>query len=375
MARMAISGAAGTTVRIGGREVVSFGGCNYLGLSYHPEVLAALQRGLSHYGISTSASRETTGNTVAHDALESAVRDFLGVESAVVVPDGYTANLAAAQALAGTHRYAVIDARCHRSIRESLACAGMTVAEYAHLDAEQAAERVREFAALGLVSVWTDGVFAADGSVAPVAELAAACDEHGAALIVDDCHGLFTMGPGGRGTAAQAGLRDHPSITITSTLAKGVGCHGGFVAGSNMIADMVRDRSTAYICTTPVSPAIACAAVEAFGVVQRELELVDRLRRNADELSRGLIRAGLRIENHGTPVFAFTTEGDMRALHESLLEHGFLAPLIEYPDGPAPRYFRLSVSTLHTRDQIAGLCAALARSLRAVGPKGALAGQ
>lgn len=368
MARMAISGASGSTVTLNGRKVVSFGGCNYLGLSFHPAVIAAMQRGLAEFGISTSASRETTGNTTAHDRLEAAIGKFLGAESVVVVPDGYTANLAAAQALAGTHRSAVIDERCHRSIREALAGAGMMVDEYRHLDAADAAEKIRE--CRGLVSVWTDGVFASDGSVAPVRQLAATCDEVGATLVVDDCHGLFTMGRGGRGTLSHAGVDEGANVVITSTLAKGAGCHGGFVAGTNMIADMVRDRATAYICTTPVSPAIAAAAVEAFAVVQREPALIERLRTNAAQMLRGLKETGLRVENHGTPIFAFTlgSTAEMRRLNEHLLTRGYLAPLISYPDGPAPMYFRVSVSSVHTAEQITALCGAVGEALAAKRP-------
>lgn len=371
MARMAISGAAGTRITLHGKQVVSFGGCNYLGLSHHPDVLAAMARGLAQFGISTTASRETTGNTTVHDRLEDTIREFLGVESVVVVPDGYTANLAAAQAIAGTHRVAVVDERCHRSIREALACAGIAVREFRHLDAAHARELLSEMS--GLASLWTDGVFASDGSVAPVAELGAACGEFGAMLVVDDCHGLMTLGRGGRGTLSSAGMEDYPDAVITSTLAKGVGCHGGFVAGTNMVGDMVRDRATAYMCTTPVSPAIAAAAIEAFEVVKREPERVDRLSANARRLLAGLREAGVRVQDCGAPVFAFTlaTERDMKRTHEEVLANGFLAPLIRYPDGPAPVYFRVSVTASHTKDEIDGFCAVLARVLAGCATAGA----
>lgn len=369
MPRLSISSADGPIITLDGRRTVSFGGCNYLGLSFHPDVQRAMVDGLKEFGISSSASRETTGNTTAHDRLEVAIREFLNVEAAVVVPDGYTANLATAQALGGTHRVAVVDARCHRSIRESIASAGMRLVEYAHRDADEAAARVRASAEEGMVSVWTDGVFAADGAIAPVVELARVCGEVGATLVVDDCHGLCTLGRGGRGTVSHFGIDAGAGhIVVTSTLAKGLGCHGGFIAGTNLIADLVRAQATAYVCTTPVSPAIAAAAVEAIRVLEREPGLVERLRGNAGLLARELRGAGIEVADAGTPIFAFTLADatEMTGLHEHLLRDGHLAPLISYPDGPAASYFRVSVTSGHTEEQIRGL----GRSIRAWAGRG-----
>src|SRR5688500_518146 len=139
MPRLPISQATATTVTIQGRQLVSFGGCNYLGLAHHPDVLAAVAKALSIYGLSTSASRETTGNTLAHDMLEVELARFLETQASVVVPDGYTANIALAQALAKDHRVALVDRMAHRSIRESISCAKMTLIEFDHLDAAGAA--------------------------------------------------------------------------------------------------------------------------------------------------------------------------------------------------------------------------------------------
>ncbi|QKK08515.1 MAG: pyridoxal phosphate-dependent aminotransferase family protein [Planctomycetota bacterium] len=84
-----------------GRVVVSFGGCNYLGLASHPAVVEAVRRGLDVFGLSATASRETTGNAAPHESLERELADFLHTERALLVPDGYIANIAACQSVAG----------------------------------------------------------------------------------------------------------------------------------------------------------------------------------------------------------------------------------------------------------------------------------
>ncbi len=370
MPRLPISGASATTLVLNGKTVVSFGGCNYLGLSFHPSVQAALVEGLKQFGISTSASRQTTGNTVVHDRLEVALREFLGATDSIVVPDGYTANLAAAQGLAPTHRAAVIDSRCHRSIREALAGTGATVVEFEHLNAADAAFKLGSLSKASLATVWTDGVFASDGSVAPVPELLAAARKFRATLVVDDCHGLCTLGECGRGTLSHYGLPSPlpPDIVITTTLAKGLGCHGGVVCGTQGLIERVRNGSTAYICTTPASPAIAAAAIEALAVVQREPARVERLRQNALLLRRGLKSLGVILTDSPSPISAFTlgTRQQMEKIHSDLLARGFLAPLIDYPDGPAPCYFRLSVTSEHTPEQIDAFIAAAAECTRGI---------
>jgi 7-keto-8-aminopelargonate synthetase-like enzyme len=363
MPRFPVSGATATHVTINGRDVLSFGGCNYLGLAQHPEVINAAARAMARFGLSTSASRETTGNTTAHDELEAALIRFLGMPTAVVVPDGYTANLAIAQALAADHRVGIIDRRSHKSIREAVAVSGMELVEFDHQSPGSAAEQIARHAPRG-VAVFTDGVFTADGGLAPVPELLATLPSRGAVLIVDDCHGFCVLGPRGAGTVSHFGVAD-PRLAITTTLAKGLGCHGGVVAGAPWIAERVRTRASAYICTTPTSPAIAAAAAEAVGVVQREPERLARLRDNAQRLSSGLSRLGIDIVRTPAPICAFVlnTAEQMRQIHTDLLAEGILAPLISYPGGPASTYFRLSVTCEHRPEQIDRLLASLGARL------------
>lgn len=370
MPRFPISQATATTVTINGRQLVSFGGCNYLGLAHHPDVLAAVAKALTVYGLSTSASRETTGNTLAHDTLEYELARFLEMEAGVVVPDGYTANLAVAQALARDHKIALIDRMSHRSIRESITIAGMQMLEFDHLDAAGAARIVEHELARrpdAGIALFTDGVFAAEGSIAPVNELLAALPARRGTLVVDDCHGFCVLGPRGQGLVSTTGIRD-PRIVITTTLAKGLGCHGGVIAGSRALCDAVRVHGNAYVGTTPTSPAIISGAIEALAIVDREPERIQRLRDNTAHLAEILADAGITPVQTTSPIFAFThgTEHQMRRLHQEMMDAGILAPLITYPNGPAPVYFRVSVNAEHTPAHLEMLGVALRSRLRRV---------
>lgn len=338
--------------RIGGRDVVTFGGCNYLGLAQHPDVVRAAAEAMGRYGLSASASRETTGNRDVHDRLERALATFCGLPGGVVLPDGYTANLAALQGLAALGvREAVADERAHASLTDAARLAGMSVRTYAHGDAVDARRALRS--CVGSASVLTDSVFAADGAVAPAAALLDAIgDDHW--LVLDDCHGLAVVGDRGRGTAAWRGLVSD-RLVVTSTLAKGLGCGGGVVFGDARFIGAVRAGSTAYVCTTPASPALAAAALEAVGVLERDTSLVGRLRDNVRLMHDALGTADDRARADGIPIFAFVRgdAGEMRALHDAAWEAGVWLPLVAYPGGPGSLYFRLSVTAAHTGEQIA----------------------
>lgn len=361
MARLSVQASTATTLTLNGREVDAFGGCNYLGLAQHPEVIRALAEAAAKYGISTSASRETTGNTTVHDELERDLARFLRQDSSILVAEGYTANIAVAQTLRRDHGIALIDARAHRSIRAAATAAGMQVFEYEHLNADSAGWLARQYADAG-VAIFTDGVFAADGAIAPATDLLRVLPDRRATLIIDDCHGFCVLGPRGRGTHEHVGLSDR-RLVITTTLAKGLGCYGGIVAGNRALVDSVRERADVYRRSTPVPTPIAAAARAAIDLVNRDDTLIRALRTNTDLLRRTLRDAGITVHDSDVPVFTFTT-GDaeaMRAMHEAILADGVYAPFIEYPGGPCPRFFRLTVSASHTPGQIERLGASFAR--------------
>lgn len=363
-----------TTAIVGGRELLAFGGCNYLGLAHEPRVHAAISAGLARFGISTTASRETTGNTLTHETLEAELASFLGQESAILSAEGYTANFMACQALAPDRGIALVDARAHRSIRNAACAAGMQVFDFEHLNADSARWLATRHAQAGVV-ILTDSVFAADGGVAPLTDLLNALPCARATLLVDDCHGFCVLGPGGRGSVFGAGI-DDPRVVITTTLAKGLGCYGGTVAGRAAFVRQVRERAWVYRSSTPVPPPIAEGARAALGLLRESDALVAKLRTNAAHLREVFGRLGLPQPSAGIPIFTFAFDRDEQMEHVSscVLKAGILAPLIDYPGGPCPRYFRVVVNAAHTPAQIDRLGAALDAALSGIEARARAAG-
>lgn len=340
-----------TTITRDGRTLLSFGGCNYLGLAHDPRVVQAAQSAAAIYGLSSSASRETTGNARPHAELEESLTRYCGHDCGLLVPDGYTANLAALQGLAalGTTN-ALIDQRAHASLTDAAKLAGLLITRYDHLDAGHAAHLTRTLE--GPAVILTDSVFTTDGDLAPAQALLSALRPHDW-LLLDDCHGFTVLGERGRGIGSELALRSDQLI-VTTTLAKGLGCAGGIVMGPRQPVDAARNHSIAYRCTTPASPALAAGGLEALRIIDEEPGIHARLARNIDHIRAVLIALGITTHEHKAAIFAFVL-GDldrMRQIESTLLERGVLLPLMAYPNGPAPHYFRLAINASHTPEQI-----------------------
>jgi len=342
-----------------------FGGCDYLGLSRHPRLIRSAQEAAARWGLSTSASRTTTGNTPVHDELEAALEVFfqsaLRGRRATLTLDGLTANIAALEAVGGPDATAIIDERAHRSLTLAARAAGCHVVRFRHADAADA-RRAIDAAGGAPVIVITDGVFTAGGRIAPLPELLEAAPE-GGMLLVDECHGLGVLGDGGRGAVVHFGI-DDPRIVITSTLAKGMGAGGGFVLAPAGVHDRMRSASTAFVGTTPISPVVAAAACESIRVIDDEPWRLQRLRENASLLERTLAAAGTLDRPEGDapiPIAAIPVASAEReaALDDAWRRASIDVPCMGYPGGPGARYFRISVTAEHSPDDVERLTRAV----------------
>ncbi|MFD4416081.1 8-amino-7-oxononanoate synthase, partial [Streptomyces sp. NPDC058476] len=208
---------------------------DYLGLARHPEVTEGAAQAARRWGGGATGSRLVTGTTELHSELERELADFCGFESALVFSSGYAANLAAVTALAPHGSLIVSDAGNHASLIDGCRLARGTTQVVAHADPDAVRKALGTHE--GPAVAVSDTVFSVDGDAAPLAELAVACREYGAALIVDDAHGLGVLGDGGRGAPHAAGLAGDPDVVVTVTLSKSFGSQGGAVLGPAPVID------------------------------------------------------------------------------------------------------------------------------------------
>jgi 8-amino-7-oxononanoate synthase len=272
--------------------LVDLAGNDYLGLSRHPEVLAAAAGALSRYGLGATASRLVRGSTEVHAALEEALAGLLGTGAALVYSSGYLANLGAIRALVRPGTLVISDRYNHASIVDGCRSSGAEVAIAPHADPD-AVEAL--LAGLGdrPALVITESIFSVDGDLAPLARLHQLTRGYRALLLVDDAHALGVLGPGGAGGVAAAGLAGQPDIVVTATLSKALGAAGGVVAGpAELIAHLV-DTGRTFIYDTALPPAVAAGALAAIALVRDGDELRAELTERAELVGKRL--AGLAV--------------------------------------------------------------------------------
>ncbi|MFI5764512.1 8-amino-7-oxononanoate synthase [Streptomyces sp. NPDC051563] len=264
---------------------------DYLGLSRHPETVRGAREAAGRWGAGATGSRLVTGTTELHDELERELAAFCGFEAALVLSSGYAANLAAVTALSDRGTLVASDAGNHASIVDGCRLSRAETAVVPHCDPDAARKTLA--AHRGRALLVTDSVFSVDGDAAPLAAHAEACRAEGAALLVDDAHGLGVLGEGGRGALHAAGLAGAPGVVATLTLSKSLGSQGGAVLGPAKVIRHLVNTARTFIFDTGLAPAATGAALAALRLLEREPERADRARAVAAELYGRLTASGL----------------------------------------------------------------------------------
>ncbi len=360
--RRLLSGPQMPELTVDGRPMLGFCGNDYLGLANHPEVIAAMQRGASEYGVGSGAAHLVTGHSVVHHALEEELAEFTGRPRALLFSTGYMANLGVITALLGRGDVVYEDRLNHASLIDGGLLSRASMKRFAHGDMS-ALTRQMQSQESGEALVAVDGVFSMDGDLAPLPELAAICSEKQAWLMVDDAHGLGVLGATGGGILEHCSLGLNEVPILMGTLGKGFGTFGAFIAGSEELIETMIQQSRSYVYTTASPPAMAEATRASLRLVQQEpwrrqrlQELISRFRSGAEQL-------GLPIMDSQTPIQPILAGSVERALEWSgrLEEQGILVSAIRpptVPDGSAR--LRVTLSAAHTDEQVDRLLEALA---------------
>ncbi|MGH8219157.1 MAG: 8-amino-7-oxononanoate synthase [Steroidobacteraceae bacterium] len=357
-------------VVVAGCRLVNFCSNDYLALSRHPAVGAALCQAVERWGVGSGASHLVTGHGAEHERLEEALAAFVGRERALLFSTGYMANLAAVGALAGRGDRVLLDRLCHASIIDAAILSGARLQRYPHADARAAGRRLQGTngsAHEGRTTlIVTDGLFSMDGDLAPVGELAALAETHRACLVVDDAHGLGVLGATGRGTLEHSGLAPGRVPVLVGTLGKAFGTFGAFVAGSAALIETLIQRARSYVYTTALPHALAAAARAALEVSQREVWRRERVLALTSRFRHAASARGVPLSASTTPIQPIIVGSPEAALAASrrLMQAGFWIAAIRPPTVPAhTARLRITLSAAHTEAQVDALAEALGEAL------------
>lgn len=265
-------------------DLVDLAGNDYLGLARDPAVTEAAAGAARRWGAGAGASRLVTGSLELHADLERELAAYAGQPAGLVLSTGYHANLAIVAALGGPDVLVVSDAHVHASLVDAVRLSRSALTVVPHSDV--AAVRTALEAADGRRAlVLAESVYSVLGDEAPLVELAAVCEEHGALLVVDEAHGLGVHGPG---LVRERGLAGLPHVVVTVTLSKALGSQGGAVLGPQPLLDHLVNRARPLIFDTGLAPAAAGGALEALRQLRARPELTELVTRRRHDLAATL---------------------------------------------------------------------------------------
>jgi 7-keto-8-aminopelargonate synthetase-like enzyme len=351
------------------RKLSYFSGCDYFRLASHPRVIAALAEGLKRYGLSVAASRLTTGNHRLYRELEKRLGRLFQTESALLVPSGYVANLAVAQALSGQFSHALEDEAAHPSLGDAASMLECPVLKFGHRSPADLASAVRRCGPGSKLILLTDGMFSRDGSVAPLKEYLNVLPKD-AALLVDDAHGAGVLGAHGRGSPEHTGVNQRRLIQ-TITLSKAIGTYGGAILSSESLRRKVLQGSRLFIGSTPLPLPVANAALQSLKILGKGKGLRSRLVRNTHFVRSALRRGGLSLLETPGPIVALRPKhvAAVAEMKLRLLAADIYPPFVQYPGGPVSGYFRFVISSEHNREQLDNLVEILSRTHHLLTPE------
>ncbi len=354
----------------GDRSFLRMNSNGYLGMALRTEVIAAEEDAVRKFGVGPQAVRFISGTFAPHVELERRLASFHGREAAMAFSSAYATVMGILPSLITNETAVVSDELNHNCIINAIRLAGPTEKYvYPHLDLA-GLERALESAAgkCRRALVVTDGVFSMRGDHAPLQEIMALArrfDEHfpeNAVVIVDDSHGVGTLGGTGRGVEELSGAR---ADVLVATLGKALGVNGGYAVGSAVLVEYLREVAPFYVYSNPITPGEAASASKALELVDgpRGRALLGHLREMTSRFERGIIELGYETIPGPHPVVPLLVRDSQQttALVEHLRAQGILATGLAYPIVPrGDEEVRFQISADHTRTDIDEALAALA---------------
>jgi glycine C-acetyltransferase len=350
-----LSGPQQARVQVAGRGVLNLCANNYLGLSDHPQVIAAAHAALDRWGYGLSSVRFICGTQEIHQELERRISAFLGTEDTILYGSCFDANGGLFETLLGEEDAVISDALNHASIIDGIRLCKAQRARYANSDMAQLAAELKKAEGRRRILIATDGVFSMDGTVAKLPQICALAERYGAMVMVDDSHAVGFVGANGRGTPEHHGVMGKIDL-ITGTLGKALGgASGGYTSGKRELIEMLRQRSRPYLFSNSLAPVIAAVSIAVLDLLEHQADLRERLRANTRFFRERIAALGYDVLPGDHPIVPIMLGDAALASRtaDALLERGVYVIGFSYPVVPMGQArIRVQVSAAHTREDL-----------------------
>lgn len=354
----------GNTVEIDGKTLINFASNDYLGLAGHPRLLEAAINATKEYGTGTTGSRLITGNRPIHRQLETAISSLKQTQDSIVFSSGYLANIGTITALVGKRDLILSDQYNHSSLKNGAILSKATILDYQHNDLQHLTNLLNQHRPnYRKCLITTDSVFSMDGDICQLPYLLKLAEKNSCMLLVDEAHGTGIFGATGAGVVEHFNLSGSPLIQM-GTLSKALGSLGGYVTGSALLIDYLKNRAPSWIYTTGLSPADTAAALEAINIIQQQPQLKTSLWKNLEYLKNLLAEANIIPICQDSPIICIPMKDPTTVINASqqLKQAGILAGIVRPPTVSTSR-IRITLMATHTPAQINQLVTALKQIL------------
>ncbi len=342
-----------------GREVIVLCANNYLNLSTHPRVVAAMISATEKYGAGSGGVRPISGDMSLHRELDRRLAEFKGAPASLTFQTGFMTNQGIIAQLAGAGDLYVSDELNHGSIIDGMRLTKADRAVYKHKDVDDLARILEEAEtrqpAYRHIWIVTDGGFSMDGDLAPLPQIAEIAAEHGAGVYVDDAHGEGVLGEGGRGIVDHFGLTRDQVHAEMGTFSKAFGVVGGHVSGSKELIRFALNRSRTWLLSGGVPPGVAAATIAAIEVMEEDPERVQRVWDNRAYFLDKMNELGFDTGHTETPIVPIMCGDSLTAkeLADFVWQEGIYILPIVYPMVARDKArVRAQLCSEHTRDQL-----------------------
>jgi len=339
------------TLQIDGKRYLNFSANDYLGLSHYPAIKHAWQQGAECYGVGAGGSGHVTGYHAVQAEFEQRLAAWLGYSRALLFNSGFAANQAVIAAMLSKKDRIFADKLAHASLLEAASLSPATLRRFTH-NQPASLSKLLESGTEGETLIVTEGVFSMDGDSAPLAELHRLSERHGSWLMVDDAHGIGTVGEQGRGSCWQQQVK--PELLVV-TFGKAFGLSGAAVLCDDDTADYLLQFARHLIYSTAMPPAQVCALHASLTAVQQGDELRLRLHHNIALFRKGATERGLALLPSCTAIQPMIVGDEYQALAlaEALRQQGCWVTAIRPPTvPPGTARLRITLSAAHQPEDI-----------------------
>ena len=352
------------------KNIVNWCSNDYLGMGQHNYVIDSMKTALETSGAGAGGTRNISGTTHYHIALEAEIQRLHNKESALLFTSAYNANQTTIETMAKIipDILFISDAQNHSSIIQGIRHSKAKKEIFKHNDVNDLESIL--MSNTGPKCVIFESVYSMDGDIAPVKDIVDVCKKYNAITFIDEVHAVGLYGPTGAGICE----RDNIDVDIINgTLAKAFGVQGGYIAGKREFIDAIRSLASAFIFTTSLSPVLCAGALTSIKYVKDHPELRDKIQERAKKTKEEIERQGIEVlknDSHIVPVIIGDAKKCKAVSDELLYKDGIYVQPINYPTvAVGTERLRFTPTPFHTDAHIFDMVVKLKSAMKRCGKK------